>query len=92
MSFRPTAGSGEIETAVRVQPPVVVVCEAQGDPSRNKLRLFTLRKANNPLVSFRLEDGAAIWNGGIETADHSQSMDDVDKPGGFDPSTTTQLR
>jgi hypothetical protein len=37
-------------------------------------------------VSFRLEDGEAICNGGIETADHSQSMDDVDKPGGFDPS------
>jgi hypothetical protein len=40
------------------------------------------------ILSFRLEDGAAICNGGIEVVEHAQSSDDWMLHGGFDPSTS----
>jgi hypothetical protein len=33
---------------------VVVICEAYWDPSRHKLRLFTLRKANTVPAAYSL--------------------------------------
>jgi hypothetical protein len=61
------------------------------DPSHNKHSLFLLRKTNKGNVSFRLEDGAAIRNGGIEKAQPHQAPGDSKVGDGFDPSTPLRM-